>query len=264
MNREFFIQIKPSEMKRTFMMLVAISAMLYAHAQGSYIEYKISSADGIGGYMKTYHQNGNTRTEIKMELPNMPGGMTRTALILKSDPKKSLMLNETNKTYTETTMDGTDNTNIKQTEYEVTVLGKEKVDGYNSTHVKVKLKGSTSAAEEEMWLSTEVVNYAKYKTIASKYASDNMYKSFIAKGVDGFPTRIKAGEHGHTMQMDLVKSENRALAASLFSLDGYTKAAGGAAAATRQDVRGMTQKIQEMTPQQREKWVDSLKRLYGK
>lgn len=232
-------------------------------AQGTYLEFKMSSADGVGGTMKSYTQDGNVRTEMNMLMAAMPGGgMKRTVLILKNDPKTSYLLNDEHKTYTVNTMGDREPSLADQTEYEVTVIGKEKVNGYDATHVKVKAKGSQM--EEDLWTSPGVLYYDKYKASLAKYTSATMYKALAAKGADGFPVRIMAGEHGHNMQMDLVKAEVRSNPASLFSLDGYSKAEGGYAGGTHGGGQNAADHIRSMTPEQRQQWIDSLRRAHGR
>lgn len=245
------------------MMLSALLMGGTMMAQGTYLEFKISSADGVGGAMKTYTQDGNIRTEMNIEMPQMPGGgMKRTAIVLKNDPKTSYLLNDERKTYTVNTVGSHEPSMADQTDYEVTVVGKEKVNGYDATHVKVKAKGSQM--EEDLWTSPGVLYYDKYKASLTKYTSATMYKALAAKGADGFPVRIVAGEHGHNMQMDLVKAEMKSNPASLFSLDGYTKTEGGYAGAVREGAQNALEYMKNMTPEQRQQWIDSLRRAHGR
>ena len=245
---------------------MALSALLLSGAitaQSTYIEFKMNSADGIGGTMKTYTQDGNVRTDINMVAAAMPGGgMKRSVLILKNDPKTSYLLNDERKTYSVNTMGDREPSISDHTEYEVTVLGKEKVNGYDATHVKVKAKGAQM--EEELWTSPGVLYYDKYKASLTKYTSAPMYKALAAKGADGFPVRIVAGDHGHAVQMDLVKTEGKSNPASLFSLDGYTKTEGGYAGAMREGAQGALDYMKNMTPEQRQQWIDSLRRAHGR
>ncbi len=245
--------------------MILLSAVLLhgvVMAQGTYLEFKMTSSDGIGGTMKTYTQDGNVRTEMNMLMAAMPGGgIKRTVLILKNEPRTSYVLNDASKTYTVNTMGDHEPSMADQTDYEITVIGKEKVNGYDATHVRVKAKGSQM--EEDLWTSSGVLYYDKYKASLTKYTSAGMYKALAAKGADGFPVRIMAGEHGHKVQMDLVRAEMKSNPASLFSLDGYTRSEGGYAGAMSRGTQSTINAIQTMTPEQRQRWIDSLRRAHG-
>ena len=147
-----------------------------------------------------------------------------------------------------------------QQDYEVTVIGKEKVNCYNCTHVKVVRKGSNIA--EEMWNSKDVVDYSSLLNVKTRFTGrDNLNKALVAKGAEGFPVRIKSSEHGTDVQIDLVKAERKNQPASLFSLDGYTKSA--AKPAGSQSQQEMMQKLQNMTPEERQKYIEEMKKQYG-
>ena len=242
--------------------ILFVSLLSYAaFAQGFYMEMKMSSSErGDMGLMKVYSQDGNSRSEVSMNIPGGP--MTIATLFLKSNPNVVYMLNEKSKSYTET--DITKNSQYKdfpQQDYEVTVIGKEKVNGFNTTHVKVLRKGSTQA--EEMWTSKDVIDYSSFLTAKTKYTGrDNLNKALAAKGADGFPVRVKSAEHGTDIQMDLVKAEKRSNPASLFSLTGYAKSA-SPAAGSGQTQQEMIQKIQNMTPEERQKFIEQMKSQYG-
>ncbi len=247
-------------MKKLITVLFVSLLSYAAFAQGFYMEMKMSSSEkGDMGVMKIYSQDGNSRSDISV---NMPGGpMDMATLFLKSSPNAMYMLNVKNKSYTE--MDISQNDQFKdfpQQDYEVTVLGKEKVNGFNTTHVRVTHKGSSQP--EEMWTSRDVVDYSSFLTAKSKFTGrDNMNKALAAKGADGFPVRIKTSDHGAEIQMDLVKAEKRNNPASLFTLAGYSKTAGmPTGGQSRQE---MLQKIQNMTPEEREKFIEQMKSQYG-
>lgn len=245
--------------------MIALYSLLVSSilmAQGTYLEFKMSSGDNVAGSMKTYTQDGNVRTEMQMALPGMPGGgLKRAVLILKGDPKTTYTLNDERKTYTVSTLSGQEPSITDHSDYEVTVLGHEKVNGYDAIHVKVRAKDAQ--VEEELWTTTGVLYYDRYKASVTKYTSAGIYKALAAKGADGFPVRIRAGEHGHTVQIDLVKAEMRSNPASLFSLDGYTKSEGGYSGNLPDGMRGTISNVQNMTPEQRQRWIDSLRRAHG-
>lgn len=247
-------------MKKLLTVLIGSLLGCSAFAQGFYMEMKMGTADNADmGVMKVYSQDGNSRSEINL---NTPGGpMDMLTLILKSTPNTLYVLNSKGKTYSE--MDISQNNQYKdfpQEDYEITVLGKEKVNGYNSTHVKVTHKGSM--AIEEMWTSKEVVDYSAFLSARTKFTGrDNLNKALAAKGADGFPVRIKTLERGMGIQVDLVTAEKRKFLASLFSLDGYTKSSSPAMGSMSQ--QEMLQKIQNMTPEERQQFIEQMKSQYG-
>ena len=247
-------------MKKLTTALFATLLSYAAFAQGFYMEMKMSSTEhGDMGVMKVYAQDGNSRSEISVTTPM--GAMDRATLVLKSTPNKVYMLNEKGKTYSE--VDISENNQWKdypQSEYEITVIGKEKVNGYNATHVKVVRKGAKVA--EEMWTSTEVANYSAFLSAKTKFTGrDNLNKALAAKGAAGFPVRIKTSERGAEIQMDLIKAEKKSSPASYFSLDGYAKS--GSTATGDQSQQEMMQKINNMTPEEKQKFIDDMKKQYG-
>ena len=246
-------------MKKLITLIIASLVCYMAFSQGFYLEMKMGAADNANmGVMKVYSQDGNTRSEISL---NTPGGpMDMLTLILKSTPNTLKVLNAKGKTYSE--MDISQNNQYKdfpQGDYEITVIGKEKVNGYNATHVKVTRKGSTTS--EEMWTSKEVVDYSAFINAKTKFTGrDNLNKALAAKGAEGFPVRIKTSEHGVDVQVDLVKAEKRNFNASLFSLDGYTKSSSSMSGMSQQE---MIQKVQNMTPEERQQFIEQMKSQYG-
>ena len=237
-------------------LLLAVLLSYGAFAQGYYFEMKMSSTKQADmGNMKVYAQGGNSRSELHIVTPM--GAMDVTALNLSGHPDVVYMVNDKDKTYSEIDVNKSgqwkDNS---QDEYEITVLGKEKVNGYNSTHVKVKRKDSK--IEEEMWTSTEVPDYSSFMMAKTKFTGRvNLIKALEAKGAAGFPVRIKTAERGNDMQIDFVKAEKRSNPASLFSLDGLTKSASASMGGV--DMKDIMQKMQNMTPEERKALLDQMK-----
>lgn len=239
-----------------------------AFSQGYYMEFKISSSGkeaSMSGVMKTYAQNENSRGEITMTVPNLPGGgeISMVSLVLKDKPGMVFLLDEENKSYTEIeTGKDEDWKDAPESDYEVTVIGKEKVNGYNATHVKILRKGSKTP--QEYWTSKDVVDYADMMKMKSKYTGkDNMMKALEAKGANGFPVRIKTTEQGNAIQIDLVKAEKKNSPSSFFSLDGYNKSTTGTIIPAGIDIQQMMKDVQNMTPEEREKWMEQMQQQYA-
>jgi hypothetical protein len=252
-------------MKKFVLLLALISLKTAIYAQGSYIEFKITSGSANGsGTVKSYSQDGNTRSEATISAPQLPNGIKITSLILKAQPNTIYLLNDKDKTYSEIQSGNSDEyKDYPQADYEVTVVGKETVNGYNSTHVIIKVNGKQS---REMWTTKDIAGYADFSKIKTKYTGqDNMYKALAAKGADGMPVRIKTTEGGRSMQLDLIKAEKRSNPATLFSLSGYTKnssASGIPSVEGMPDMQEMMKKLQNMTPAEREAMLKKLKEMY--
>lgn len=246
-------------MKKHTIITLSFLCMLFTRsfAQGFYMEMKMSTEKGEMGTMKVYSQDGNSRSEMAMT--GGPMAVNMATLMLKSDPAKIYMLNETNKTYSEYDVNSKDEyKDADVADYDITVIGKEKVNGYNCTHVKVKRKGSTH--DMDWWTTKEMTDYADFSKVKSQYTGkSNLFAALAAKGADGFPVRIKTEDHNMTMQIDLVKAEKRNNPSSLFSLSGYTKSSTPTMPGSGVDY----QKIQQMTPEEREKWIEQMKSQYG-
>jgi Domain of unknown function (DUF4412) len=233
----------------------------FATAQGFYLEYKMSvkGHEGSGSVSKTYYQDGNTLSEVTVNLGSF--NKTVTTLLLKSAPDKIYMLNTDQKTYDEADINKKEEMkDANPNDYQVAVLGKEKVNGYNCTHVKVlNLKDSM---QTELWTTTEIPGYTDYMKVKTKYTGkDNLNKALEAKGAWGFPARIVATERMGAIQLDLVKATKQSNPASLFSLDGYTKNTPNASQSSSpppNNQQELMQKIQNMTPEERQKYLQQL------
>ena len=252
--------------KILFFMLALLSASTWSFGgSGIYVEFKITS-DHVSGTVKTSCLDGNSRSDMDMEM-NMGGNtrqMNNTTLIRKDAPNTVYMLNETSKTYTESDISKSHAVASDDEEYDITVLGKEKVNGYSCTHVKVTAKKSNLASD--MWVSAEVSNYSEFAVVKSKYlGGKNLFSALNAKGAAGFVVRIKMNDpRAGDMQMDLVKAEKKDLSESLFSLDGYKKSAAGAPGGAGMPGGIDVEKLKSMTPEERQKYIQDIKSQYGK
>lgn len=244
-------------------MFIAIS-----NAQnGNYIEYKISAGDGtqsMSGNNKTYSMDGKSRMEMNFSIPGLPIGAINTITLRNPEkPNSIIKLNTSNKTYTEMSFEDYKPEEKKSDEpFEVTVVGKEKVNGYECTHVIAKFKNS-GKVRNDWWTSKEVPGFNNFKGVkGNKYLDDdNFFSKLAEKGAEGFPVRMKMSETGAgTFQMDLVKAEQQKMDASLFEIPaGYTL--GGSI-----DMSNMPKSIQDvqnMTPEEQQKMLQDLMKMYG-
>ncbi len=237
------------------LMLAFIATSTFAK-EGIYIEFKMTGSK-FSGTSKTYSMDGNTRSEMTMTSPAMPAPFTTTSLVLHSTPDVVYSISEKDKTYSElATGTGKSQHKADESDYEVTVIGKEKVNNYDAIHVKVRYKSSKQ--ETEMWLSKEVIGWANFTEIKNQYlAGSKFFDALKAKGAEGFVVRILVNSAGENMQMDLVKAEKKDMKESLFSLDGYTKTA-RAAGPGGMDMEA----FKKMSPEERQKYIKELQEKY--
>lgn len=225
---------------------------------GSYMEYKMTLGQNKTGVIRTWYQNGNTRSEV--EIPGIPAGFgNMVALSLKAHPNKMFVLNESNATYME--MADLDDKQGKNSDdgLEVTVIGKEKANGFNSTHITLKRKGQKVL--EHFWLSQEIKGYKELQKIRGKYlAEDDVLKAFAAKGLEGFPVKMRIPTEDGEMTMDLTRSEEMDVPDVKFSLDGYSKAPITPFGSGGMDV----EKLKNLSPEERQKLVEEMMKQYGK
>ena len=231
-----------------------------ALAQGAYVEFKLTApSDGISGITKIYYRDSCTRSEIHMSSPRMPDGINQVTLILKDNPKKAYILDEKSKTYTRIDLSNTAAVEEDPGQYEVTLIGKEKVNGYTCTHVKIKKK-NFAVGGQDFWVSAEIPDYRQFMSVKSKYTTEGIFKALAAKGALGFIVRIVVGEKGKTMQVDMVKAELRNNDSSLFSLEGYKEQLPMVAPEGAPNVQEIAKEIQKMSPEERQKFIEGLKK----
>lgn len=249
-------------MKKQVLFFVLLFASIAAQGrEGIYLEFKITTSN-MSGTNKTYWSAGDSRTEMTITNDAMPKPFSTISLMLHASPDKIFSLNEQNKTYTETDISKSPDQKgpADDEEYEVTVIGKESVNGYNSTHVNVTYKHARQSTE--MWLSKDVKGYADYTNVKSKYlGGSRLFSALKEKGADGFVVRMTAeAGRGGKMQMDLVTAEKRNITDNYFSLDGYTRTEGATmpGGIERPDI----EKIKKMTPEERKKYIDEMKARY--
>ncbi|MCD6011736.1 MAG: hypothetical protein K0Q79_1598 [Flavipsychrobacter sp.] len=223
---------------------------------GVYLEFKITSSS-MNGVSKSYCSGGDTRSEMTM---NAGGGFSVITLLLNSTPNTVYMLNDRDKTYSEMSMGQSQGENSDRDDYDVTVVGNERVNNYNSVHIKVKNKRTQKVMD--MWLSKDIADYSRYTDVKSQYlGGSGFFNKLKEKGADGFVVRMLVnGEGKEKLQMDLVKAERRDINAALLSLAGYKKSVGaqmpgGYTAPSPQD-------IQNMTPEQRQQYIQQMQQRY--
>lgn len=243
---------------RSIIFSIAVLSSLSIFSQGYYLEFKVSGSGGVVGNMKVYSQNGASRTDIeftnKQAKQFMPNGMC--VLVFEKEPNKVYLLNSSNKTYSELTSNSDDWKDYDQKEYEVTLIGNEKVNNFNATHVKLQVKNTSF--KQDLWLSKDVAGYNDFNNIKTKYTGKvNLYKALSEKGAEGFPVRIAVKENGADMQIDLVKAEKKGLPESLFSLTGYQKGSMVPGLPAELDIDKL-QNFQNLSPEEQKKLMEEM------
>lgn len=225
---------------------------IYGNAQNSfYMEYSMivgKGEEGVKSNSKTWHCDKGSRIENDMNIPGM-GSRKTVMLMLKSNPGIVYQLDLEKKSYTEIKSDGDENQNNEA--YTVEIIGKEKVAGYNCTHANVKSKESNF----EVWTTKEIPDYQELlKTPYIKNSTKGANKSFMSGELEGMMVRMKNANKNESFTMELVKFEKGNFPANMFEIPaGYSK--------------GMSldpSKMQNMTPEERQKMMEELMKQYGK
>ncbi|MFA7381125.1 MAG: DUF4412 domain-containing protein [Bacteroidia bacterium] len=248
-------------MKKTHiysLLLLISSAFSTVFAQsGLHYEYKITGASPQGsvtGNMEFMLLNGNTRMEMRMNVPSVPV-INMVMLTLQQKSGFSYELMDAAKAYVEHNTTGTPSV------YEVMqVAGAEKLGVFNATKVKIKIDGE----EQWMWISKDVTGYSMFASMRNKdWDMDALFKALKAKGVEGFPVKMQQTEEGFTTSIEMVKAEQKPLDAKLFIIPAdYKKQT-----TLSPGIQGMPQidpaKLMQMSEEEREKFLQEIKKQHG-
>lgn len=245
--------------------LVAIAFSVAAFAQnGAYMEFKISSSKGANGSMKMKYSEFGSSSEFSMIIPQMPGGgMTIKGLVQKSNPDVLISINDKTKTYSESKINQEAKEDTKT--YTVKKLGEEKVNGYKCVHAMV----TEGTETHEVWNTKDISDFSKYTEAFAtnkKMGSQKREQAMKDAGCDGFPVKTvhKGNEREGEVSMELVKVEKKSYSKSDFEIpEGYTKSEGGTNAAGNSGMKSQ-QELMNMTPEERAKYLEELKKKYGK
>jgi hypothetical protein len=249
-------------MNKYFIYPLALAMLSFtaSHSQnGVLFEYNISSSTGATGNVKGYFSNAGFRSEFTMNIPQMPtGGFTHTSLHLKEKPELIITLDDKAKTYSEKEIkdrpqdSNTDSITVK-------IIGQEKMGHYTCTHSQVNDHGRAS----EFWTTRDIPEYEKYEAAhkGSRYMGRGNTEAALKKaGADGFlvKTFSKDGRMGET-SLELTKFEKKDIPATLFIVPAdYTKTTAAPYGGSRQDID--PNKIKDMSPEDRQKFIDAMKK----
>lgn len=239
-----------------FAITILQSTFLLAQ-NGAHVKMKIYSEGKatINGSLDLYFSEIGSRSEMKMKVPQMPGGEINIITIAKKeDESKVYLINEATKSYSEQLTTNKEDNNS----YTVKVVGQEVVNGYSCMHSIVKDEDGTT----EIWTSKDFADFEYYQKILNSNPKTGSQKREVAlkkAGVDGFPVKTIANKHNENITIELVNYEKKAIPASLFSIpEGYTKSTNSMVPGTMNP-----NDIKNMSPEERAKFIEQMQKQYG-
>jgi hypothetical protein len=245
-------------------LILALFAGAAIAQNGAYVEYKMTSSKGANGTMKGNYSEFGSSSEMNMAVPQMPGGgFSSKSLTQKSNPDIMYVLNDKDKTYSERKRSDMA-AREDEKKYEVKRLGEETVHGYKCMHALV----TEGRESHEVWNSKAVPDYEKYAESMKdneRLSNAKREKALREAGCDGFPVKFvhKGNEREGDMTVELVKLEKKNFSKSDFEIPaGYTKSESASAPGTP-GVKSQ-QEIMNMSPEERAKYIEEMKKKYGK
>lgn len=255
-------------MKKLFVNSIALLISAFSIAQSdALIEFKMSSTKGPSGTFTVKHSAYGSRAHMNMVVPQMPsGGIQITTLMKKDNPDVTYTLNEANKTYTEHKKSETKETTNSNNNYTVKKIGEEKVNGYKCVHALVTTQGKETY---DVWNTKDFADYAKYAEAMNaneKMGSNKRYQALKDAGCEGFPVKTvhKGNEREGEMTMELVKMEKKNFSKSDFEIPADYKKSESTTSSTMPAGMKTPQELQAMSPEERAKYVEEMKKKYGK
>lgn len=253
-------------MKKNLLFLAALCTAFVAGAQnGATLEYKIASGKGYSGVLKINYSELGSLSDFNMVVPQMPGGgISSKSLVQKSTPDVIYMINDKTKTYSEVKPADLSKDDTKT--YSVKKLADETINGYKCTHALVTEGNET----HEVWNTKDVADFEKYAQSFKNNKRTGSVKrdqALKAAGCDGLPVKTvhKGNDREGEMTMELVKMEKKTFGKSEFEIPaGYTRGGGAASPAAGGVQVKSQQEIMNMSPEERAKYVEELKKQYGK
>jgi hypothetical protein len=229
---------------------------------GAHMEYKITSTKGATGSVKVNYSEYGSASDFNMVVPQMPGGGFENKSLTPAGSDVTYMLNDKDKTYSEVKRN---ESNTDNKTYEVKKLGEEKVNGYKCVHALVTEGKET----HEVWNTKDIADYAKYAEGMknnNRMSSAKREQALKDAGCDGLPVKTvhKGNEREGDMTMELVKMEKKNFSKSDFEIPaGYTKSSAGGAPGAPAGMKSR-EELMNMTPEERAKYVEEMKKKYGK
>jgi hypothetical protein len=140
------------------------------------------------------------------------------------------------------------------------------VAGYKCVHSTITdEKGKMS----EMWTTKDISDFNKYSEAFhdKKYGSGKRDQALKDAGCEGFPVKMmhKGNEREGDVTMELIKMEKKSFSKSDFEIPtGYTKSGGSPTGAPAIPGMKSQDEIMKMTPEERAKYIEEMKKMYGK
>ena len=254
---------------KNILSIAAVFIITFAAAQnGASMDFKYTSSKGANGTMLMKYSDYGFKSEVSMKSAKSPaGGITMVTMIKKDAPDVIYMINESNKSYSEMKR-GTQGGNTEDNHtYTVKKIGNETINGYKCFHFTVTNEKNEVS---EMWTSKDIMDYGKYSEAfknSDKFASSKQDQAIKAAGCEGFPVKMmkKSKDGEGDVTMELTKFEKKSFSKSDFEIPaGYSKA--GGPGASPMGIPGMKtqEEIMKMTPEERAKYIEEMKKMYGK
>lgn len=247
-------------MKKLITAIAFLMLGFFAHAQnGSVLEYKITSSSGANGSFKVSVAEYGSISLFNMVIPQMPGGgMTMKSLCLSQSPDIVYMINDNAKTYSEVKPVNTPDAGMA---YSAKKLGEETMNGYKCVHALV----TEGTETHEVWYTKDIPEFDKYARSFKgnkRFYSEPRERALKAAGCEGLPVKTvhKGNAREGDMTMELVKVEKKNFAATDFQIPtGYTKSENANPAAAQFKSQ---QELMNMTPEERAKYAEEMKKKY--
>jgi hypothetical protein len=256
-------------MKKITIVIIAVMTSVCIKAQnGAHFQFKMSSNKGLSGTMDLNYSELGSLSEMKMTAPQLPGGeMKSKSLSKKNNPDVLYIIDDNKKTYREQKKSAP-NTVKEEKEITVKKIGDETVNGYKCVHAII----TEGTSITDVWNTKDFADYEKYSSaLVPERQMGNAAKRKQAlkdAGCDGLPVKTikKGNEREGEMTMELVKYEKKSFSSSDFEVpSGYTKTEAPAGGYPGMGGQMKSQdEIMKMTPEERTKYIEEMKKKYGK
>jgi hypothetical protein len=267
--------------KRTLVLAAALSlASAIASAQFEGIAtFKMTMGSGRDmssqGEGKIFLSPAGYRVEWTMDFSSMkrgregakaaPATMAMTMLARKADPGKVYMLNDEKKTYSVVDPGKAveDRGKTPKDTFTVKKLGTETVAGVSCQNA---LLTSSNGTEIEVCAAKELAASTDWLASLNRRQPEgaSWLTALKEQGIEGFPLRWVIRKKGSTevlTKMEMTRLEKKPLAASLFAVPaGYTETKFAMRGLTPEQEKALSKMRENMTPEQRQRYEDAMKR----
>lgn len=176
-----------------------------------------------------FTQSGEGRAEMNVAaLMGARNGEAIIGLSRISNPRCGALLDDKNKMYSLNVID-TSLINDDRSQFKVTKIGNELVDGYNCTHAKMVMTSGkglfSSSSTMDIWTSSAVPGYSDLRRMmTSQNITPKMMQALDDAGCGGQVVKMQSTGKDYSMTTELTKAERKTFPASLFIIPaGYTQ-----------------------------------------